>query len=205
MLTYVFSFVFPVFLVTWGVQPLLGRHINRSTGVTTTIMALAAALVCMSIPLQGISAARWLISFNANFSIPFTALVLDRIWGRASGSPFMDSRARSTAWSFGLVGGILLYPMALGLGGFDPYGLGFGSIWFLVPLLLVTLWLLHRQNRFGAILVACILAYNLRLLESSNLWDYLLDPPYFGLALVHHVICWTRNFPARSGCRITPD
>lgn len=202
MLTYVFSFVFPIFLVAWGVQILLERLVNRWTGMTATLVALATALACMSIPLQGISAARWLISFNANFSIPFTALVLNRIWERAFGNPFMDSRSRSTTWSFGLGGGIFLYPMALGLGGFDPYGLGFGSTWLLVPLLLFTLWLLHRQNRFGAILVACILAYNLRLLESSNLWDYLLDPLFVGLALAHHIICWTRSLPAQSG---SPD
>lgn len=198
MLTYVFSFVFPIFLVTWGMQCLLEHFVKRWTGMTAALAALAAALVCAAIPLQGISAARWLISFTANFSIPLTALVLDRIWERAFGNPLMDSRARRTAWSFGLGGGILLYPMALGLGEFDPYGLGFGSPRLLVPLLLFTLWLLHRQDRFGAILVACVLTYNLRLLESSNLWDYLLDPLYVGSALVHHAIRWTRNVRARS-------
>lgn len=193
MLTYVFSFVFPVLFVTWGLQFLIERLVNRWTAMTALFVAFATALVCVAIPLQGILMGRWIISFNANFSIAFTALVFDRIWERAFGNPLMDSRARQTAWSFGLGAGILLYPMALGLGGFDPYGLGFGPTWLLVPLLLFTLWLLYRQNRFGAILVACILAYNMRLLESSNLWDYLLDPLYVGSALIHHTIHWIRN------------
>jgi hypothetical protein len=47
---------------------------------------------------------------------------------------------------------------------------------FLSLIFLVTLVLLFFRNRFSAVLLAAVIAYNLRLLESTNLWDYLVDP-----------------------------
>ena len=41
---------------------------------------------------------------------------------------------------------------------------------------LLTVGLLWKQNRFGVVLLLAILAYRLRLLESTNYWDYLVDP-----------------------------
>jgi len=72
----------------------------------------------------------------------------------------------------------MLYPLALGWGKFDPYGWG----WYFSPLFLagatLTGLLVWRNNRFGLLLLLSILAFHLRLLESTNYWDYLLDPVY---------------------------
>jgi hypothetical protein len=197
MVTHAFSFLFPVLSVTWGVQWLLEHFAKRWSPGTRAFFALVTALICVAIPLEGLPLARWLTSVNANFSIPLTALVFDRIWERSVGYPLMDEKARKAAGLFGLGAGVLLYPMALGLGGFDPYGLGFGSAWLLLPLLLITLFLLHGRNRFGAVLVASVLAYNLRLLESSNLWDYLLDPLFVVSAAIHHSTSWKEKIRTR--------
>ena len=74
-------------------------------------------------------------------------------------------------------GGLFLYPMALGLGPFDPYTLGFASTGLLAVLALFAslAWWRRYHVCLGAIVLA-VLAYRLDLLESSNLWDYLLDP-----------------------------
>ncbi len=197
MVTYTFSFLFPLLSVTWGAQWLLEHFVKRWSPGARAFCALVTALICVAIPLEGLPLARWLISVNANFSIPLTALVFDRIWERSLGHPLMDEKARKAAWLFGLGAGILLYPMALGLGRFDPYGLGFGSGRLLVPLLLITLLLLHGRNGFGAVMVASVLAYNLRLLESSNLWDYLLDPLLVVSAAIHHATRWKEKIRAR--------
>jgi hypothetical protein len=46
--------------------------------------------------------------------------------------------------------------------------------------MVITVILLFTKNRFGIVLVTCILGYDLQLLESPNLWDYLVDP-FFAL------------------------
>jgi hypothetical protein len=86
-------------------------------------------------------------------------------------------------WRFGAVAGLVLYPAALGLGRWDPYSLGWGfsALFGLVGLL--GAYHLICGNRFGWVVLIAIVAWQLRLLESRNYWDYLLDPVYFVVAL----------------------
>jgi hypothetical protein len=67
--------------------------------------------------------------------------------------------------------------MALGAGAYDPYRLGYGNPQFVAVLLLLALaaWFWKFS-----LIVLCIsfatLAWAAGWYESSNLWDYLLDP-----------------------------
>ena len=58
----------------------------------------------------------------------------------------------------------------------NPYLAGWGFSWLFVVMCGVTILLLIMKNRFAVVLMAAILADNLHLLESTNLWDYLVDP-----------------------------
>ena len=88
-----------------------------------------------------------------------------------------------TALAFqGLVtaGGLVLYPLTLGLGLWDPYTLGYGEPWFLGALVALAAATLFLDLFFGAGCLALgVLAWSLGALESRNLWDYLLDPLVF--------------------------
>jgi hypothetical protein len=179
MTIFAFSFVFPFLLVLAGIQFTISNLLNlRSSGFRTTlILGIFSALVVI-IPLKGLSLARWLISANADFSIPLTAILFSRVWENASRIRLLDDRALLSSWIFGMVSGLTLYPMAMGLSGFDPYILGWEFSWLFILLMTVTFLLLLFKNRFGVVLIACILAYDLSLLESINLWDYLIDPVF---------------------------
>jgi len=84
---------------------------------------------------------------------------------------------------------ILLYPFALGLTQFDSYSLGYANPWLLVALLLLTLFCWHRKYYFLAVMItAAVTAYSLQLLESLNLWDYLIDPAF----LLIMILTWLR-------------
>ena len=48
----------------------------------------------------------------------------------------------------------------------------------------LTVLLIWKQNRFGFLLVLASVAFQLRLLESTNYWDYLLDPIYSLVSIV---------------------
>lgn len=71
----------------------------------------------------------------------------------------------------------LFYPCALGWGMIDPYAWGYGSWIFLVTIFLITLcmWLM-KWHRLVIIFALAIMAWSFNLHESTNLWDYLLDP-----------------------------
>lgn len=76
-----------------------------------------------------------------------------------------------------------LYPMALGWGGFDPYRLGYGSDGFLSVLLMLALLALFRRAALVVLVIAlAVLAWSIGWYESTNLWDYLLDPLVAGYA-----------------------
>ena len=172
------SYIFPFLVVMVIGQSVAGMIVNNPPGRRLTLILGVLSALIVSLPVGGLPVARWLISFNANFSIPLTAVLLGKVWENATGVKLFDSRALMTAWIFGLTAGIILYPMGLGLGRFDPYILGWQYSSLFLLLFVVTLGLIFTKNRFGAVLVGCMLAYNLRLLESENLWDYLVGPFY---------------------------
>ena len=72
---------------------------------------------------------------------------------------------------------ILFYPTALGLGMFDPYAWGYGSIaLFMAVLVIAIICGLAGWTKGVWILALAIVAWSVHWHESANLWDYLLDP-----------------------------
>ena len=73
--------------------------------------------------------------------------------------------------------GMILYPTALGLSKWDLYRFGYNTTFLLPPLLIAVLMTWFSGHRMTAmIILVAIIAHNLRLFESDNLWDYLIDP-----------------------------
>jgi hypothetical protein len=88
-----------------------------------------------------------------------------------------------------LAAAILLYPFALGLTRFDSYSPGYSSLWLLVAILIITLFCWLRKYYFLAVIItAAVIAFTLQLLESHNLWDYLIDP----LFIIAVILTWLR-------------
>ena len=72
---------------------------------------------------------------------------------------------------------LLLYPASLGLTYFDPYRLGYAPRPLLIVMGLLTLMLLWRRNLIGVLLLSiATLTFSLKLKQSENYWDYLIDP-----------------------------
>ncbi len=176
MTAFAFSFLFPFLLVMALVQWLTLPLWRRPLGWRPTLLHGMISALIVLIPFKGLFLGRWVISINANFCIPLTAIVLGRVLEAGFGVSLLDRKALLASWIFGLAAGMVLYPMALGLGRFDPYGLGWGLSWLFLVLLATTVVLLFLGNRLGIILMASVLCYDLNLLESHNLWDYLVDP-----------------------------
>ena len=161
---------------------------------------LLVCLILMSLPFDGLSAARLLAGFTPGFSLPFTALLLHATLRRlggpgvfrpaelapcgggvtgGTGRGWLYHTGRAAVWRFGALAGLALYPAALGLGRWDPYASGWQFSALFVVVAVVAAFLLGRGHRLGWVLLVAIAAWQLQVLESTNYWDYLVDPVYF--------------------------
>ena len=142
-------------------------------------------------PVDGLPLARWIAALNANFSVTLTGLLAVLVWENAFGRKLFSPSDWAAAWGFGAMGGLVLYPLAMGWGEFDPYEWGWGFSPLFVAAGALTAWWLWRRNRFGWSMLAAVVAWHFRLMESENYWDYLLDPIYSltGLTMIIGLNC----------------
>jgi hypothetical protein len=102
---------------------------------------------------------------------------------------------------------ICFYPFALGVGMVDPYAWGYGSVIFLIGVLIfaVICGLANWPKGVWMIAIA-IIAWSAQWHESSNLWDYLLDPflAIWALASCIGLLYRRRRDKARSGYLFRP-
>ena len=97
---------------------------------------------------------------------------------------------------------IAFYPLALGFGMMDPYAWGYGSISFLVAVVLFAIVCgLAGWAKGVWILSFAIIAWAAHWHESASLWDYLLDPflAIWALFAIPGAIYQKRREKAQSG------
>ena len=186
------SFALPPILVSFATPALvllllfhaLARRLRWQPLGWGWFLGLAAlALGVLMFPVQGLPLARWLAGVVDHWSIPLLALLATAVAQKFLGIELLRRADQQAAWVFGAVAGVALYPLALGLGPFDPYSLGwhFGPLFAVAGMVAVILhW---RRNRFGIVLLLAVAAWASRLPESGNYWDCLLDPVYFFASL----------------------
>ena len=159
-----------------GLQRLAGNRGSRW-------LPLLAGLVAW-VPVGGMPLARWFHGFSANFSVVTAILLLHVVWTSCRGRPLLEISARRTLWLFAVVSGLVLYPAALGWGSVDSYGWGWGSppllAWAVAAL---TLFWMFRGRPAGWVFLVAGVGYQAGVLESTNLWDYLVDPILFLVGL----------------------
>ena len=138
---------------------------------------LAAAVVVVSIPLWGLSLAGFVRGIAGDLSITTLVLLAMALLRAFHDRPLVEERNRLGVLQAIAVAAVLFYPFALGLGMFDPYRLGFGNLWFMVALLALAVWASLRASMLLAVCIAlAVAAWSVGWYESTNLWDYLLDP-----------------------------
>jgi len=153
-------------------------------------LAVVLLLLAGAIPLGGLPIAGYVRGVVGDPSIATMMLAGAWLASFVLGRELVDTRERSAWLLAAAAAALFLYPGALGAGAFDPYALGYGSYGFATALLAVTL-VAWRAGRFWLVssIVAAVAAYLVGLLESANLWDYLVDP----LIAVYAAFWWLRR------------
>ncbi len=154
------------------------KHFNR---VWLSCWAMVAL-----IPFGEVSAARQIWSSFGYLSVPTLALLLHRTLRITCGVTVL-SRAALTQLHAGLAAfSLWFFPLAGGLGFYDPWSLGLQPVSLLIALTvlgLAGLWMGFVAP--VAVLTVAVFAWQSRLLESANLWTYLVDP-FLGFAAVFY-------------------
>jgi hypothetical protein len=197
------SVLCPWLLLVLGLQILLDRCGLKTRGWGRLLVLGLIAAGFLLLPIQGSSVAGWVRGVNANFSIPFTALIAMAVWEGEFRRQWFSKADWAATWAFGTVAGLGLYPLVLGWGSFDPYEWGWRFSPLFVAVAVLTALLLWKQNRFGPLLLLAVAAYHLHLLESANYWDYLLDPVYCLTSIVGlpwHIFARARRVSSPSPC-----
>lgn len=144
---------------------------------TQRMLLTITVMIVVLIPLGGLPLAAYLRGAIGDLSIPSLLLLLLAMARALLGWQQPDTQSRMVLQILIVLAAAGLYPLALGIGLFDPYRLGYGNFWFLGILLLLSLSAWFWRFYLAALSVAlAVLAWGVGWYESANLWDYLLDP-----------------------------
>jgi len=163
---------------------IVGKLGKNSHKLMVFVVALLL-LLCMTIPLYELTVGQWLRSVVGDLSVLTLVVLGDILAKRWWNYTVLEASTRKALLLVAAGVGVVFYLMALGVGPVDPYRLGFAPIIMASLLGLISLIAsLRQERRLAIILLLPLLAYNLHLLESDNLWNYLLDPVLVIYALV---------------------
>jgi hypothetical protein len=168
-------------VVVAAIVAAVGRRLGlRRPGLAVLAGATAVAAL---VPIGALPVAGLLRGVIGDLSLTTLVLLLRSLARDVRGEDPVDPRATVTLQGLVTFAGVVLYPLALGLGAWDPYRLGYGNPWFLATLLAVALAALVLDVPLVNFCIAlAVLAWGLGVCESRNLWDYLIDPLVFAWA-----------------------
>lgn len=113
----------------------------------------------------------------SDFSVTSMVLAVLYIVQRVGVAPSVQGHEKTVVYAALVFAALVLYPTALGWGDWDAYRLGWGAAGLLVGLSLLSLSCFWMGLRLLPLLIAAaLMAWSLGMLESGNLWDYLIDP-----------------------------
>lgn len=140
-------------------------------------LLVCAIVIVVLIPFGGLSLAACVRGWMGDLSLTSLLLLLLTILRPVCGWTPCDAKAHAALLILIALAALGLYPMALGIGLFDPYRLGYGNPWLMGGLLLAALAACFMRLPLVAVAIAlAVFAWGVGWYESTNLWDYLLDP-----------------------------
>ena len=125
---------------------------------------------------------------SSDLSITLVVLACLGLRQRLSGRCVGHSSEHTAVLAVVAVAALFLYPLALGWGDWDAYRPGWGAPGMWAGLLFVSLlaWACGLR-RLPTLVGLALLAWTAGVLESTNLWDYLIDPWLAVYAIFHCV------------------
>lgn len=162
-----------VFLSAW-INLMLPKAANGKTAYS--LLVLLSSLIVLLLPVGGSPVFYYLRAYVGDLSITsfifYGAYFIQKGFGRS----IYQSVEVGYLQAVVVLLGLFLYPFALGLGQLDPYRLGYHPQGLFILLFFSAIYFWHKAYYFLLFTVTgVIVGFISGLLESNNLWDYLLD------------------------------
>jgi hypothetical protein len=170
-------------LIAYLLLPLRKQAWNVPLG----LICLLVPLVLGFLPLRGTDLSGFALALTGTLSVPLVILLLLELLAACGLTQPHFPKHRRNANFFWVICGILVYPSALGFVQADIYALGYLKLMSWCVLALSGIAFICRQKNLAICLAAAVLVHQLNLLESPNLWDYLIDP-WLCLAAVFQLV-----------------
>lgn len=162
-----------------------------------------AVAIAVSIPFGALPAAAYLRGIIGDLSITSIILLAVPLCRHFFDRRLFNEHKKWLLQSVIVITAVIFYPLALGTGYFDPYRSGFGNIWLLGALFLLTIAAYFQRYFLLAFCIAlAVLAWSVGWYESTNLWNYLLDP--FVAMYAIGALMWRGGRILKSTFRKTP-
>lgn len=184
----IFALIAPA-LITALFAMVIERHMPRLNFLNQRglrFLGIAVAVLAL-VPVGRLSFAQFILSFNPVFSVGSLAGAAMAVRHLAGFDPLLSRRETSIFVYVSLALSLLLQASYLGFISPDIYRMGYGySIWFALTgaLTVAMFWV---RSRLAFIPLGALAAFNLRLLPSDNLFDYLVDVPLLLGCLIYIV------------------
>ncbi len=167
------------------------RLLSSGRGIRPwTRWATAAVFVLLWCPVGsgGLPVVAYVRGVSSDLSISLVAVACLGMYQRLRGIPMAAQRERMSVNLAFAAGAVFLYPLALGWSDWDAYGLGWGTwtLWIALLALSLACWV-EGFRLLPVLLALAMLAWVGGVLESTNLWDYLIDP-WLAVAAIYQCI-----------------
>lgn len=140
------------------------------------LLALLSSLIILILPIGGLPVFYYLRAYIGDLSITSTVFFGAYVFQRGFGKNIYNAAEAKYLQNLVVLLGLLLYPFALGMGQFDPYRFGYHPQVLAIVLFFSAVYFWHKAYYFLLFVVtSVVLGFLLGLLESNNLWDYILD------------------------------
>jgi len=150
---------------------------RRVSGWTKWVVLVCFVLFWLPLGAAHLPSLAYIRGISSDLSMTLVALGCLGLSQRLFGFPVIARRESMALNGSIAVAALFLYPLALGWGDWDAYRLGWGSLGLWATLLVLSLLFWIKGRRLLPLLIGlALLAWSAGLMESTNLWDYLIDP-----------------------------
>lgn len=158
-----------------GLRLLTGRR--GVSGWAKWVVLVCFVLLWVPVGAAQLPLLAYIRGISSDLSMTLVALGCLGLSQRLLGVPVVARRESMALNGSIAVAALFLYPLALGWGDWDAYRLGWGSLGLWTTLLVLSLVFWIKGLRLLPLLIGlALLAWSAGLMESTNLWDYLIDP-----------------------------
>lgn len=140
-------------------------------------VAIFSTMALAILPVYDLVIMAYVRAVLGNLSITSMLMLCLMIATAYTGSNYISIASKRSLYRCIMLAALVVYPTGLGLSLFDGYALGYGNLVLLALLAGCVAYYLWRQAYLVPVtILLAITTYLLGIMESNNLWDYLLDP-----------------------------